>query len=139
MNDVPFIKQEEPNECGVAALTSIASYYLRRKVDYGEILRLCHILTGGLTIKDLCKAASQICIRALPIWCNIYDLEDNVPKPCIALWNKNHYIVITQMGDGMVRVVDPALGHLIYNRSDFVEKWYHDSEKGVAIAFEKTI
>lgn len=47
MNDVPFIKQEEPNECGVAALTSIASYYLRRKVDYGEILRLCHILTGG--------------------------------------------------------------------------------------------
>ncbi|MBP3213003.1 MAG: hypothetical protein J6M41_10635 [Prevotella sp.] len=35
MNDVPFIKQEEPNECGVAALTSIASYYLRRKVDYG--------------------------------------------------------------------------------------------------------
>ena len=37
MNDVTFIKQEEPNECGVAALTSIASYYLRRKVDYGEI------------------------------------------------------------------------------------------------------
>ena len=36
------------------------------------------------------------------------------------------------MGDGMVRVVDPALGHLIYNRSDFVEKGYHDSEKGVA-------
>ena len=26
MNDVPFIKQEEPNECGVAALTSIARY-----------------------------------------------------------------------------------------------------------------
>lgn len=133
---VPFVKQEKPNECGVAALTAIATYFMCKQISYQKVLNYCSISSQGLSINSLCYAARSIGLEPLPIWCNIDNLIEIIPKPCIALWNKDHYIVVTKVDGERIWIVDPAFGKFIYDRNTFV-RWWCEADKGIIIVFNK--
>jgi len=75
-------------------------------------------------------------------------LRDEMPLPCIAHWNQNHFIVIYKIakkrGERYVYVSDPAVGLLKYTEEQFLKSWLEikgekgQNDQGILLLVETT-
>lgn len=130
-NRFPTYRQLDAMDCGPTCLRIVAKHY--GKSWSAQILReRCHITNAGVSLLGISDAAESIGFRTGGVRITWEQLRDEVPLPCIAHWNQNHFIVIYKIakrrGRWKVFVSDPAAGLLEYDADKFLKSWLHSHD-----------
>ena len=108
---------------------------------------LCSLGKDGVSLLGISKAAETIGFKTVGGRLSFETLLNEVPLPCIAHWNQNHFVVVYKIrkrsrGKFTVYVADPAKGLITYSKEEFCEHWAstktNGEEKGIALLFEPT-
>src|SRR5437763_4956524 len=118
-------------DCGAASLGMICRYF-GRKVSLARIRQLCHTATDGTSLKALSRAATELGLAARALKISLRNLS-LMPLPAIVHWEGNHWIVLYDVDEQLVRVADPAVGLRKFPRPEFEAKW-----TGYAALFDYT-
>lgn len=126
----PLYKQLDAKDCGPSCLRMIAQFYgkhfsqdfLRDKCFSGK--------TGSslLCVKDCANEIGFDTIGLRITWEKLKSYRSQLP--CIALWNKNHFVVIYRITKYKVVVGDPAHGILNYSHESFLKSWLSSNRDG---------
>jgi len=107
------------------------------------------ITREGVSMLGISDAAESIGFRTTGVKINFEQLCDDVPLPCIAHWNQNHFVVVykikkrgkrekwgkqekggnrgsensTSRSQYTIYVADPARGLVAYNKEEFMRCW----------------
>jgi ATP-binding cassette, subfamily B, bacterial len=149
LSTFPHYRQADAKDCGPTCLKIVAKYYgqtidIQKLRDYSETTR------EGSNLLFLSDAAERIGFRTLGVKLSLESL-DEVPLPCILHWNKNHYVVLYEVGNSRLskkkkeifKISDPAIGLIEYNKEEFLKFWIGNNatettEEGVALLMETT-
>jgi len=130
----PFTHQLDAMDCGPACLRMVASYY-GRSYTIQTLRQRSFITREGVSMLGISDAAESIGFRTAGVKINFDQLCNDVPLPCIAHWNQNHFVVVYKIKKhrlsplrggikgGVVYVADPARGLVEYNREEFMRCW----------------
>ena len=101
--------QMEATECGAASLAMILAYY-GKWLPLGQVRYDCGVSRNGSSLSNVSKAARNYGLQTKAY--SIDDLDDlkELPLPCIAHWNFEHFVVITGISRDNVFINDPARG-----------------------------
>ena len=103
----PFYHQHDSMDCGATCLRMVASYFGKAySIEY--LRELTHLTREGVSFADISEAAEQIGIRSLAVKIGFDRLIKDIPLPCIAHWNQEHFVVIYKANDKSVLVGDPS-------------------------------
>ena len=125
----PFTHQLDAMDCGPACLRMVAKHY-GRNYTVQTLRQRCFITREGVSMLGISDAAESIGFRTTGVKINFEQLSGDVPLPCIAHWNQNHFVVVYKIkkhkislfrGDKeghTVYVADPARGLVQYNEEE---------------------
>lgn len=131
-------------DCGPSCLAMIAQYN-KLQSDIEAIRRTCALSRDGVSLWGISKAAESIGFKTIGGYFSLETLTSEVPLPCIAHWDQNHFTVVYKIkkhkkGEITIYVADPARGLVTYNKREFCEHWVstksNGEEKGVALLLE---
>lgn len=114
---VPVVLQFSDTECGVASLAMIFSFY-KKPVSLEKLREKCGVSRDGCRANTLIKVANDYGFKAAGYKVDIDEIKDH-PRPLIAYWNFNHYVVIAGISDTHVKVNDPAYGRRWVSKEEF--------------------
>jgi len=123
---LPFIRQAEAAECGLACLAMICSYH-GHKIDLSTLRRRYPVSLNGVTLRGLIQAASHLGLRCRPLRFEMEHLAE-LRLPAILHWDMSHFVVLKSVNRRRITIYDPAAGERRYG---FTEAAKHLS--GVAV------
>ncbi|PXX20914.1 peptidase domain-containing ABC transporter [Hoylesella shahii] len=141
-----FVQQRDSMDCGPSCIAMLSAHY-GRKIDRDMLRHLCSLGKDGVSLLGISKAAETIGFKTVGGRLSFETLLCEVPLPCIAHWNQNHFVVVYKIrkrsrGKFTVYVADPAKGLITYSKEEFCEHWAstktNGEEKGIALLFEPT-
>lgn len=127
---VKGILQNDINDCGVACLATVCSYF-NYKVPLIKIRELIKCPEEGISILDICKAAEKLNLNTEALYGTWEELYNEIilthKLPIIVHTETNegyqHYIVVYKYFRKKVFVFDPGEGHKVYSRREFCDIW----------------
>src|ERR1043166_8039852 len=134
MPSVQLRRQATGNSCGPVYLQMVAEYFGRR-ISFSNAVRACSLTREGASMTSIAEAAERFGFRTLIARIGVRHLN-RIPLPCIAHWNKSHYVVIEDVTWRRVRVADPLNGRRTLTRSEFVSQWAGGSPQGAILVIE---
>jgi len=138
MTEFPFYHQHDSMDCGAACIRMIARHYGRYySLEY--LRELTYIDREGVSISSISDAAEHIGFHTLAINTNYEELYDNIPLPCIAYWNQQHFVVVYRVTKSYVWIADPEHGRISLTKEEFLEGWTDNGETGILLLFEPTL
>ncbi len=142
MKKFPHYRQADSKDCGPTCIKIVARHY-GRTIHIQALRDLAETTREGSSLLGLSEASEKIGFRTIGVKLNFKRLEEEVPLPCIAHWNNNHFIVVYKIKNETVYVSDPAHGLLKYTKSQFIKQWIgnnadENTEEGVALLIEPT-
>ena len=106
---VPVIMQMEASECGAASLAMILAYH-GKWLPLGQVRYDCGVSRDGSSLRNISLAARNYGLQTKGYSIDSPDDLKELPLPCIAHWNFEHFVVITGVGRDKVFINDPARG-----------------------------
>lgn len=85
--------QRDAMDCGPSCLAMISAHY-GRKIDRDMLRHLCSLGKDGVSLLGISKAAETIGFKTVGGRLGFDTLLNEVPLPCIAHWNQNHFVVV---------------------------------------------
>ncbi|WP_347053577.1 cysteine peptidase family C39 domain-containing protein [Flavobacterium olei] len=122
MKRFPNYKQLDSKDCGIACLQIIAKHY-GKFISLSDIRNLSSVSKEGLTLYDLGLTSERLGLKLLPVKATMFNLENQIPLPCIAHWGNRHYVVVYKITSKYCYISDPLLGLVKYTKNDFFRKW----------------
>jgi ATP-binding cassette subfamily B protein len=141
MDNFPFYKQHDSSDCGAACLRMVARYYGRH---YSlEYLREHSFLDKeGVSLMGIAHAAEKIGFRSLGVKTGLKRLQEDIPLPCIAHWEQDHFVVVYKLQNKKVFVANPEVGKLELEEEEFLNGWISDvvntEPQGILLLLETT-
>jgi ATP-binding cassette subfamily B protein len=133
-----FYPQSDEMTCGATCLRMIAKYY-GKLYSLANIVNLSGTTREGTNFQGLSDAAEKLNFRTLGVKIPFETLVKDVPLPCIAHWEQNHFVVIYKIKNNSIFLADPAHGLLKYNKDEFIKHWVSDGiDEGVLLLLEPT-
>ncbi|MFM8487662.1 MAG: cysteine peptidase family C39 domain-containing protein, partial [Bacteroidota bacterium] len=105
----PFYKQLDSADCGAACLRMVAMHY-GRHYTFEYLRQLSYLDREGVSLSGISDAAEKIGLRTLGVKVGFRRLGDDIPLPCGAHWQQDHFVVVYKVKDGKVFVADPKVG-----------------------------
>ncbi|PWN63087.1 peptidase domain-containing ABC transporter [Chryseobacterium phosphatilyticum] len=143
MKKFPFYKQPDTKDCGPTCLRIVSKYY-GRSISLQQIRNLSETTREGSSLLGLSDAAENLGFRSMGVQIDFNTLVDEVPFPCIAHWNKNHFVVVYKIDkNNKVYISDPSYGLITYTRDEFIRSWIgenanENTEEGIILILETT-
>jgi len=109
-------------DCGPTCLRMICKSY-GKEYSRQYLRERSYLSNGGASFEGLAEAAEFIGMKSLAIKCQYQVLLKEVPLPCIAHWQQNHFIVVYKVTSSEVLVGDPGFGLISLKREEFVNGW----------------
>lgn len=126
----PFFKQHDSMDCGATCLRMISSYYGKNfPIEY--LRDLTQITREGVSFADISEAAEKIGFRSLAVKLSFDQLVQEVPLPCIAHWNQEHFVVIYHVSENEIVIGDPAKEILKLDKKEFLKSWSVEQDNGL--------
>ena len=132
-----FVPQYDLMDCGPACLAMVCNAY--GKNFSIQFLRNKSFLTkSGTSLLGIREAAESIGFETKSTKLSLQELHLNF-SPCIIHWNKNHYVVLYEIGKArfgnqfFYRVADPAIGKMSLNEEEFIKGWVSSADRGIAL------
>ena len=141
MSIFPNYKQAESKDCGPTCVRIIAKHY-GKTIDTQQLRVLSETTREGSSLLGLSEGVEKIGFRSLGVKLSFDQLRE-ATLPCIAHWNKGHYVVIYKIKKDTVYISDPAYGLITYTEAEFIKHWIgnnatkHTTE-GIALLVEPT-
>lgn len=141
MDTFPFYKQHDSSDCGAACLRMIARFYGRH---YSlEYLREQSFLDKeGVTLMGISHAGEKVGFRTLGVKTGLKRLQEDIPLPCIAHWEQDHFVVVYKIENKKIWVANPKVGKLRLNEEEFLTGWISDvvntEPQGILLLLETT-
>ncbi|MFT9371929.1 MAG: peptidase domain-containing ABC transporter [Paenibacillus polymyxa] len=105
---VPFLSQEKPNECALACLAMISSFY-GYQLDMPAARRRFSSPDGQWSFRKIIEAAKEINLNAKAFNVDLGKIH-NASLPCILHWELDHFVVLVQLTQQIAVVHDPRRG-----------------------------
>lgn len=107
----PFVRQKNMRDCGIAALSMIATYH-NRQVSPSLLRELTRIDRVGTSFTSLIKAGAHYGLIGEGVLIqDLSDLEKIPPdRPAVLLVNNNHFVVYYGKNGNRYVIGDPASG-----------------------------
>jgi ATP-binding cassette subfamily B protein len=142
MSNFPFYKQLDKMDCGPTCLKMVAKFY-GKKFSSETLRRNSKLSKDGVSLLGISHSAEIIGLKTLGVTITFEQLVNDIPKPCIAHWNQNHFVVITPNVNNLKLIIaDPAEGIIEYTKADFLKSWLATTDdkepKGIALILEPT-
>jgi ATP-binding cassette subfamily B protein len=117
---VPAYRQRGAHACGTTCLAMIFSFFGVPNVQtlLGE---LAGVRPPGTDMASLAQLARDFGFDVQGIQIETGTRLD-VPLPCIAHIDGNHFVVVAETGDGVVYVNDPAVGRCTLSDAEFWQR-----------------
>ena len=117
MARIPFYRQLEARDCGIACLR-MALEFLGRHVHYKDVYDGVQTRPEGVTAAALIRAAESFGLRAAAVRATEETLP-SIPRGAILHCRAGHYVVLDRVErDGTVRVLDPKRGRRTIPEAD---------------------
>lgn len=126
-----MIFQAENNECGLACVAMISSYY-GSALDLQTIRSRFGASILGSSAKQLMSLAAQLNLRGRALKFEINDLK-GIKLPAIMHWDLDHFVILKELNRNTATIYDPAVGIKKYSVDELN---YHLT--GIAIEFTPT-
>lgn len=130
-------------DCGPTCLRMVAAHY-GRVFEREHVREICSIGRGGVSLLGITEAAERLGLRSLAVNLAFKVLREEVPLPCIAHWEQNHFVVVCEITRDKVVVADPARGRITYSHAEFCQGWvpqsigFNENTKGILLLLETT-
>lgn len=141
-----ILSQRDAMDCGPSCLAMIAGHY-GLQLDRDDLRDSCSLSKEGVSLLGISKAAENMGFNTIGGRLNFETLTGEVPLPCIAHWDQNHFVVVYRIkrhgkGRCIVYVADPGKGLVTYTKEEFCEHWIstktNGEEKGIVLLLEPT-
>lgn len=97
----------------------------------------------GVTLLGISDAAEQIGLQSLAVKTTYERMVRDIPLPCIAHWNQEHFVVVYKANKKFVWIADPAVGKFKLSKEEFLENWLEDTDEteqlGILLLLEPTL
>lgn len=139
----PFYKQPDTKDCGPTCLRIVSKHY-GKSISLQQIRNLSETTREGSSLLGLSDAAENLGFRSMGVQIDFNTLAEEVPFPCIAHWNKNHFVVVYKIDkNNKVYISDPSYGLITYTRDEFIKFWIgenanENTEEGIVLILETT-
>lgn len=141
----PYYHQLDATDCGFACLKMISLYY-HKDIDLELLRKEISITKNGISLLGISEGARLLGYKAVGVMLSFEQLTENMPFPCIAHWEQNHFVVIWKIKkrnkEEFVYIADPAKGNVWCRKKDFINKWCstvnNGEEKGICLLLEAT-
>ena len=117
----PVYRQRDTMDCGPSCLRMISKFH-GKHYTLESLRERSRTDRHGVSLQALSSTAESLGFRTLSVTTD-YETLANVELPCIAHWQRGHFVVVYDVSKKRVRVADPAHGSLSYSREEFVDKW----------------
>lgn len=125
----PFYQQLDAMDCGATCLRIVARYFGRfYSLEY--LRELTYIGKQGVTLLGISDAAEHIGLQSLAVKTTYDRLSKDIPLPCIAHWQQEHFVVVYKVTKKFAWIADPAAGKFKLTKEEFMDNWISDSEDG---------
>lgn len=128
-------------DCGPTCLRMIAKHY-GKNYSLQSLREKSFVTREGVSLLGISDAAETIGMRSLSIRTTTEKLIEEVPLPCIAYWNQQHFVVVYHTHKDRIYVADPAHGLIKYSDKEFQKNWAsvkNDSrDEGILLLLEPT-
>lgn len=140
-DNFPFYKQHDAADCGATCLRMIARHYGRHySLEY--LREQSYLDREGASLMGISDAAEKIGLRTLGVKAGFRRLLEDIPLPCIAHWQQEHFVVVYKVADKRVYVADPKAGKIELTEQDFLNGWISDvvntEPQGILLLLETT-
>lgn len=115
----PHFMQHDAMDCGPTCLRIVASHF-GKQLPIAQIREWCNTNKLGSSLIGLTKGAEKMKLRSLPLSLTFEQLEKEAPLPCVAHWRGKHFVVVYKIKNNKVYVSDPAHGHIVYGKEEFL-------------------
>ena len=137
----PFYKQLDAMDCGPTCLRMIARYY-GKHFTLQTLRDRAYLARDGVSMLGIADAAESIGFKTLGLVVTWEKLVNEAPTPFIAHWKQNHFVVVYKIRKNKVYVADPAFGHTVYSKDEFLKGWISTrkdgEEKGSVLLLQPT-
>ena len=134
----PHYPQTDEMACGATCLRMIAKHY-GKQYSLKDLLQASGTNREGSNLQGLSNAAEKIGFRTLGVKVPFNKLLEEVPLPCIAHWNQNHFVVVYKITKSTIYIADPGHGLLTYSKEEFLKSWVSDGkDEGILLLLETT-
>lgn len=137
----PLYTQLDSMDCGPTCLRMVAQYYGRRySLQY---LREQSFITRlGVSMLGISDAAEHIGFRTISVRCDVNQLINEAPLPCILHWNQQHFVVCygiekvsswfrnKQEANYKFKIADPGGEKFVLTEKEFLKCWISTKYKG---------
>ena len=115
-----FYQQLDAMDCGATCLRMIARHFGRYySLEY--LRELTYMGKQGVSMLGISDAAEHIGLQSLAVKTAFDRLARDVPLPCIAHWNQEHFVVVYKVSKKFVWIADPAVGKFKLTKEEFLE------------------
>lgn len=137
----PLYTQLDSMDCGPACLRMVAQYY-GRKYSLQYLREQSFITRLGVSMLGISDAAEHIGFRTISARCDVNQLIDEAPLPCILHWNQQHFVVcygiekksswLRNRGEACYKfkIADPSGEKYTLTESEFLKCWISTKHKG---------
>lgn len=122
MPKIRFVQQAEHSECGLASIAMLMQYY-GSSISLMELRNRYGVPRGGYKLTELFSILQDygFATKAYKTTAQFQQL----PLPCLAYWNHNHYLVIEKATKKRVLICDPATGRRWIPIEEAKDKFSH--------------
>jgi ATP-binding cassette, subfamily B, bacterial len=140
-DNFPFYKQHDASDCGATCLRMIARHYGRHySLEY--LREVSYLDKEGVSLMGISDAAEKIGLRTLGVKTGFQRLLQDIPLPCVAHWQQDHFVVVYRVADKKVFVADPKIGKIQLGEQEFLNGWISDvvntEPQGILLLLETT-
>ncbi|MBT2289866.1 peptidase domain-containing ABC transporter [Paenibacillus albidus] len=131
---VPVILQKSKYDCGIVCLAMIIGYEEGIRVNIKK-LKSERSLIGreGTDLMFLREIAHKYGYRLKGYKVSNLEEQTELTYPLMIHWNKNHFVILEQIKNGLASIIDPALGRMTLDI-----KTFNDSYSGVVVDLKKS-
>lgn len=117
-----MVEQTEHSECGLACATMILNYE-GINISLNEVRDTFGVPRGGISLYHLIQVMNVYGVKS-----KAYEILDTyslrtIKTPFICLWEKNHYVIVKNVGKNKVLILDPAIGRRKISFDEFEENF----------------
>ena len=131
MPSFPFYKQLDAMDCGPTCLRMVARFY-GKHFTLQTLREKSHLNREGVSMLGIAKAAEDIGMQSMGVSLTWERLRTEAPLPVIVHWKQNHFVVVYKIKRGRVHVADPAFGHTVLSKEEFLKGWISTRTNGEA-------
>lgn len=141
MAKFPNYIQRESKDCGPTCIKIVAKHY-GKNLSITELRKISETTREGSNLLNLSDASETIGFRSLGVKLTLRELKE-APLPCILHWNKDHYVVLYKIKNGIFYISDPGFGLLTYTKEEFLKFWIGNNatdttQEGIVLLLETT-